>query len=169
MDLVNDGFTKVTFVPASPGIADIKAPTVSELTATGCIDLETRITPDGYKNDVSSASVDTSSLASTFDTTEEGRSSFDTALTLKRGDDAPDNDWETKLPFRAAGFMVVRRDVVRTAAYAAADKVEVFPVRVGRWQPVSPAANSVQKITVPLRVTADPVTLDDPAIVAAGA
>src|SRR5690349_22374201 len=103
-DLINDGMTKVVWTPT---IANINAPTVAELNAGA--DYTQRITPDGLKLDPSTADVDTSSLASTFDTKTVGRVGFDVELTFKRGDTGPEDLPYTTLKYGVSGFLAVRR------------------------------------------------------------
>ena len=79
-DLISDGNTKVAWATS---IANIAAPTVAELTAAS--DWTQRITPDGLKVDPTTADVNTSSLASTFDTNQPGRTGYACELTFKRG------------------------------------------------------------------------------------
>ena len=80
-DITADGKTRVSWVPT---IANINAPTVSELNAG--ILLQTTITADGligFKPDT--ADVDTSALDSLFNTVVNGRTSFSgTMLRLKK-------------------------------------------------------------------------------------
>src|SRR3954464_1005242 len=122
-DLINDGMTKVSWVAS---IANINAPTAAELTAGQ--DFTARITPDGLKIDPSTADVDTSSLASTFDTKTAGRVGFDVELTFKRGDTVGDDAPFTTLKYGVSGFLVVRRGVAYTTAWATGQKVEVYPI-----------------------------------------
>lgn len=151
-DLVSDGFTKVSWVPT---ISNINAPTTAELGAG--TSLESFITPDGLKIDPSTAKVDTSSVNSTFNFAKAGRTDFDIAVTLKR-QTGTDTVFTTTLRKNQTGFLVVRRTVASSTAWTAAQKVEVYPVECGEPQLASPAANEVQKYTVPMTVTSDPST-----------
>lgn len=152
-DLITDGNTKVAWVGS---IANIHAPTAAELIAG--FDWTTRITPDGLKTDAATASVDTSSLASTFGTSQVGRRSFTVELTIKRGSTTPEDQPKQTLIYGAAGYLVVRRGVAYTTAFTAGDKVEVYPVSASEPSNVAPAANEVSKFTAALMVTADPDT-----------
>lgn len=149
-DLIFDGMTKVSFVDT---IADISAPTAAELTAG--TSLEHLITPDGLAITPATASVDNSSLASTFTTATVGRRSYTIALTCKVTDDSGGGDAKTTLVYQAAGFLVVRRNLAVGTAFAAAQTVEVYPVEVGEPAYATPAPNEVQKFTADLMVTAD--------------
>ena len=152
-DLISDGNTKVAFATS---IANINAPTVAELTAA--TDWTTRLTPDGLKTDPSTADVDTSSLASTFTTNQPGRRSYTVELTFKRGSTPTEDNPFTTLAYGATGYIVVRRGVAYTTAFATGDKVEVYPIAAGEPQNVAPAANEVSKFMSPLKVTSDPAT-----------
>lgn len=164
-DLPFDGMTKATWVPT---IADLAAPTVAELTAAGAVPLEFLITPDGLSITSDTAAVDNSALASTFDTEQAGRRKPKIEITAKRKID-PDEDLAyTTLIYRAVGNLVVRRDKVATAAYAASDKVEIYPVECGEPNYAVPAPNTIQKFTVMMFCTSDPRTGSNPATVAAG-
>ena len=152
-DLISDGKTRVYWVGS---IANINAPTVAELNAGA--DYTQRITPDGLKLDPSTADVDTSSLASTFDTKTVGRVGFDVEVTFKRGDTGPEDLPYTTLKYGVSGYLAVRRGVAYATAWAASQKAEIYPITCGEPQNVSPAANEVMKFTSPMRVTAAPAT-----------
>ena len=152
-DLINDGMTKVVWAST---IASIAAPTTTELNAGS--DFTTRVTPDGLKLDPSTADVDTSSLASTFDTKTVGRVGFDVELTFKRGTTGGEDLPYTTLKYGVSGYLVVRRGVAYATAWAASQKCEVYPITCGEPQNVSPAANEVMKFTSPMCVTSAPST-----------
>lgn len=152
-DLITDGNTKVAWVPS---IANIQAPTTTELTAG--TDWTTRLTPDGLKTDPTTADVDTSSLASTFTTNQPGRRSYTIELTFKRGSTTTEDNPFTTLSYGATGYVVIRRGVAYATAFATGDKVEVYPVAAGEAQNIAPAPNEVQKFMSPLKVTSDPAT-----------
>ncbi|MFF4489415.1 hypothetical protein ACFY0F_23450 [Streptomyces sp. NPDC001544] len=152
-DLISDGMTRVAWVSS---IANISAPTAAELTAGS--DFTTRITPDGLKLDPSTADVDTSSLASTFDTKTVGRVGFDVELTFKRGTTGAEDLPFTTLKYGVSGYLAVRRGVAYSTAWTAGQKVEVYPITCGEPQNSSPAANEVLKFVSPMKVTSQPST-----------
>lgn len=152
-DLISDGKTRVAWAAT---IANINAPTVAELTAAA--DYTQRITPDGLKLEPSTASVDTSSLASTFDTNTVGRISFDSEVTFKRGDTTQDDAPFTTLKYGVAGYLVIRRGVAYSTAWASGQKVEVYPITCGEPKNSPPAANEVMKFISPMMVTSQPAT-----------
>ncbi|MFB7224229.1 hypothetical protein ACFWB2_36175 [Streptomyces virginiae] len=152
-DLISDGKTRVVWLTS---VANINAPTVSELNAG--LDLTKRITPDGLKIDPSTADVDTSSLASTFDTKTVGRVGFDNELTFKRGDTPQEDAPYSTLKYGVSGFLAVRRGLAYSAAWASGQKLEVYPSTCGEPQNSSPAANEVMKFVSPQKVTDAPAT-----------
>lgn len=152
-DLISDGKTRVAWLST---VANINAPTVAELTAGA--DYTKRITPDGLKTDPSTADVDTSSLASTYDTKTVGRVGMDVELTFKRGDTVQDDAPYTTLKYGVSGFLVIRRGTPYTTAWATGQKVEVYPITCGEPQNNAPAANEVMKFTSPMKVTDAPAT-----------
>jgi hypothetical protein len=150
-DLLGDGMFKVTWCST---IANIAAPTVAELNAG--TPLELLITPDGLKIDPDTASVDTSSLGSTFNTASAGRRSFSPAIMFKH--QTPTDTAFDLLPYRTSGFLVVRRNLIATTAWTASQKVAVYPMQVGEPKETTPAPNAVQTFESPMMVTSDPNT-----------
>lgn len=152
-DIIVDGQTRVAYVPT---IADIAAPTATELNA-GTV-LTTTLIPAGLEGwESTTAEVDNSSLASTFDTKLPGRVSFSgTALVFKK-QDATDTVFTLMTTPGTNGYLVVRDGVASTTAWTAADKVEVYPIRtsthsiLGRGE-----ANSVLRYRVPTPITSKP-------------
>lgn len=157
-DLLADGNIKVTW---TPGVANISAPTVSELTAG--VDLEHVITLDGLDIKGETASVDNTALASTDDTEEPGRVSYTIDITAKRKDtSSEDVGWNT-LTDRALGFLVVRRSTAASTPWTVGQPCEVYPARCGRPIMNAPEKNSAQKFQVKLF---NNVAADDRAVVA---
>jgi hypothetical protein len=152
-DLISDGKTRVAWLAT---VANINAPTTAELNAGA--DYTKRITPDGLKLDPSTADVDTSSLASTFDTKTTGRVSFDTEITFKRGDTVGDDAPYTTLKYGVSGYLAVRRGVAYGTAWTTGQVCEVYPITCGEPQNSSPAANEVMKFVSPMKVTDAPAT-----------
>jgi hypothetical protein len=153
-DLISDGMTKVAWVTS---IANTHAPTAAELNAGN--DWTQRVTPDGLKTDPTTADVNTSSLASQFDTNQPGRTSYVCEVTFKRGTlGAPDDQPKATLTKGAVGFLVVRRGAPYANPFATGDVVEIYPVACGEPANVAPTANEVMKFTSPMKVTSDPST-----------
>lgn len=152
-DLISDGKTRVVWVSS---LSNLAAPTTTELNAGQ--ELTARITPDGLKVDPTTADVDTSSLASTFDTKEVGRVGYETELTFKRGSTTPE-DWPYQnLTYGVHGVLVIRRGTEVATAWTAGQQVETYPVVCGERANVAPAANEVTKFMSPIKVYAPPST-----------
>lgn len=150
-DLFDDGNTRVSFVPS---IATISAPTTTELNAGTA--LEPYIKPAGLQIKASTATVDTSSLASTFTTQGAGRRSFAITVEMKR--QTPTDTAYNLLPYKTSGFLAVRRTKTATTAWTSGDVIEVYPVTTGEPELAPPAANEVAKFTSSMMVTSDPST-----------
>lgn len=155
-DIISDAMTRVSWVTS---ISNTAAPTTSELNAG--VALESFITPDGLGISTSTDTVDNSALNSNQSTTLPGRRGDEISLTFKQqGQSAA--PWTT-FASRPAGYLVVRRGVASTTAWTASQKVQVYPCTAGDRQLLPPAANELEKFTVPLMVTG---TVNDAATVA---
>jgi hypothetical protein len=162
-DLGFDGMIKVSWVPT---IANIASPTTAELTAG--TPLEGALVADGLTISADTAEVDNSKMNSTANSAIVGRGTWTLGVKYIRGDAA--NTYavavETALAPKANGYLVVRRDIVSSTAWTAAQKVEVYPAQVGYANPDSPAANTLQAVEVPLKNTAAPRDITNRATVA---
>jgi hypothetical protein len=150
-DIITDGKTKVYLVPS---ISNIASPTTGELNAGTSI--EGIMTPDGLVGfEPTTADVDNSALNSQFDTVLPGRASFSgTLVRLKKqaGADAVYNAY----PRDTVVFVAIRRGTLASIAWAAGDKVEVYPAQTGERRNLPPAANEVQKWELVLKITSTP-------------
>lgn len=150
-DVLADGNTRVAFVAA---ISNQASPTTAELNAG--ILLQSYITADGLMGfEATTAEVDTTSLASTFDTKTIGRDAFSgTGLRLKK-QSGTDTAFTT-LSRGTTGFIAIRRGVAETTAWASAQALEVYPIICGQRKMLAPEANSVQRYEVPTPITSAP-------------
>lgn len=150
-DIVVDGFTRVAFVTA---IANQAAPTTAELNAG--ILLQSVMTPDGLTGfEPSTADVDNSALNSTFDTKTIGRDSFSGTKLIFKKQSGTDTVYNT-LTRGTSGFIVVRRYLDNSTAWASTQVVEVYPVIFGQTRNLAPVANSVTKWEVDTKITLSP-------------
>lgn len=149
--VIIDGRVRVTFAAS---VASVAAPTVAECNAGTA--LETFITPDGLDIGMDTGGVDTSNLASTFNTMRAGRKKPGISVTFHH--DGPTDTPYNLLPYRTNGYLIVRRGVDRTTAWTIGDKVEVYPVEAGEAVQTKPAPDSTWDFTSPLFVTGDPNT-----------
>ena len=152
-DIIVDGMTRVAFVPT---ISNIAAPTVAQLNA-GTL-LQSTLIPtglEGFEN--TTAEVDNTSLASTFDTKLPGRQSFSgTGLVLKK-QDGTDVVFNLLSVPNTNGYIVVRDGVSESTAWTIGDKVEVYPIRTASHSMLGRGeANSVLRYRVPTPVTDKP-------------
>ena len=145
-DILGDGAIKVSWCTT---ISNTSAPTAAECTSG--VALETFITPDGLDIQVTTDAVDASSIASTQYQEIPGRRKDSITITFKsQGDSAAPF---TTFAARPSGFLVVRYGLAATTAYAAAQKVDVYPCTAGDRQRISPAANEMLKFSVGMFVT----------------
>lgn len=150
-DIFVDGQTRVAWVPA---ISNNAAPTTTELNAG--ILLQSYITADGLVGfEPSTAEVDTTSLASTFSTKNIGRDDFSGTMLRLKKQSGTDTVYTTMVR-GATGYIVVRRDVAETTAWASSQSVEVYPVICGQTKRLAPEANSVARYEVPTPITSAP-------------
>lgn len=151
-DVYSDGNVRVAYVAA---ISNQNAPTVAELNAG--ILLQSTLTADGLVGfEASTAEVDTSKLASTFNTKTIGRDDYSgTMLRLVKQTVGADTI-RTTLSRGTTGFVVVRRGILETTAWASSQQIEVYPIVCGRRKELTPTANSVMKYEVPTPITAAP-------------
>src|SRR5829696_2456033 len=121
-DITADGKFRVAWVPS---IANIAAPTTTELNA-GML-LQTTMTADGFAGwRPETADVDSSSLASTFTTNVNGRTSFSGPMLRLKKQSGSDTIYDT-LVRDTAGYVVVRQSTAQATAWASAQKVRVYP------------------------------------------
>lgn len=151
-DVFADGNTRVAFVPT---ISNIAAPTTTELNA-GTL-LQSFITSDGLMGfEATTAEVDTTALASTFNTKTIGRDDFSgTGLRLKKQTYGSDTVFTT-LTRGTSGYIAIRRGIAETTAWTSAQALEVYPITCGQRKMLAPEANSVQKYEVPTPITSAP-------------
>lgn len=152
-DIIVDGMTRVGFVPS---IANLAAPTTVELNA-GTL-LQSTLIPaglEGFEN--TTADVDNTSLASTFDTKLPGRQSFSgTGLVLKK-QDGTDAVFNLLSVPNTAGFIVIRDGIPESTAWTATNKVEVYPIRTAAHSTMGRGeANSLLRYRIPTPISAAP-------------
>lgn len=152
-NLTFDGNVKVSWVAT---LSSTTSPSAAQLTAG--TSLEAHITPDGLAVPFDTAAVDQSSLSSTYTNEAAGRRHMQGSITFKRWDATAGaaTAAESTLVYRAEGYLVVRWNKAATTAFAATDKVDVYPVQCGQPSPANAAPNETQKSTVTVFSTADP-------------
>jgi hypothetical protein len=144
-----DGMVRVHVVAT---IANIAAPTVAEINAGTNISNfvpKDGLTPPGTQN-----YVDNSSLAETFDAQVVG--SFGGAITvIGIRDFATDTFWDLVV-YGTNTHLVVRRGIAVATAFAATQKVEVYPIQWQEPLPLQTATNELQKFSAGAAVRSQP-------------
>jgi hypothetical protein len=141
-DIVGDGNIRIAWLTAAP--SNLNAPTVAEI--GGGVDLTPLLTPDGWNVATSEAEVDNSALNSVDDTRLPGRRADDIETTFKhQGDSAA--PWTT-FSGRPAGYLVERTSVPYATAWAAGQKVRIFPVTAGNRNKLPRTPNELEKFAV---------------------
>lgn len=151
-DVFADGNVRVTVFPAC---ANIAAPTVAELNA-GTL-LQSTLTADGLIGfEATTAEVDTTALASTFNTKNIGRDDYSGTMFRLKKQTVGSDPIRTLLARGTALFVGIRRGIPETTAWASTQQVEVYPIICGRRKELTPEANSVMKYEVPVPITSAP-------------
>lgn len=150
-DIIVDGKTKVTFVAT---LASTTAPSAATITAG--TDLTDTLTADGLVGFApDTASVDNTSLGSTFNTVLAGRTSYSGTMLRLKKQTGTDTIYDL-LVRDLTGYIVVRRGITKATAYAAAQKVQVYPIICGEVKDIDPEPNSVQRYEIPLFISSEP-------------
>jgi hypothetical protein len=150
-DILVDGNVKVVFAPT---ISNINAPTAAELNAG------TPLSPfmpiDGLQNfKATTAKVDNTGLESTVDTNTIGRDSYgDSTVRLKK-QTGTDTVYNTLIR-TATGFIVVRRWLSASTAWATGQAVQVYPVICGQIGYVDVDRNTMDRYDIPTVINSPP-------------
>lgn len=148
---VYEGYTRIEWVTT---IADIAAPTAAELGAG--TPLTNFVTKDGLNTPQNQNMVDSATIAETFDAQLVGSWGGALELTMFRDSVADDDDAWTLFVYGTNGHIVVRRGIAVATAWAAAQRVEVYPAQMHQPVMQPSAANEQQRFAVSLAVTSAP-------------
>lgn len=145
----SDGFGLVVFVPETPGIADVDAPSVSEI--AGGIPLTYSLVPDGFRHETTENVIQSGRYTlkqilelpgTVVDTLEVQYVYTGTSADIAR----------TTLAEGTRGFIVHRLGVANEVPFENGQIVDVIPVQAGIQRKVAPTANTelqrVQKLHV---------------------
>lgn len=144
--VIIDGRVRVQWCTA---IANMAAPTTAELNAGTA--LETYITPTGLNITPTTGAVDVSNLGSKANAERAGRVKYAIKCAFHH-DGTSDVAWNL-FSFRTNGFMVVRRGIDRTTAFASTQQVEVYAVECGEPDQTDPAPSGVWDFNVDFFLT----------------
>jgi hypothetical protein len=147
--VVADGNWLIMFVAT---IANTAAPTAAEINAGTSKKLTYSIAGDGYKHDitVNTVTVNRLTLAQVlqYDGTITDDLEISYVYTNAAGDVA-----RLALPVNTTGYIVERPVIPNSQAVAAADLVDVIPIKAGLQRRNAPASNAEATITQKLNVT----------------
>lgn len=142
-----DGKINTIWVPA---IADIHAPTVTEINAG--TDLSNYVTLGGWSLEESQDKIDDKRENSQLDYEIPGRKKISgptvEVIDNTNTDHEEENEAITTLVEGAEGYFVRRRGMPTETAFAADQEVAVYSVRIGMTAPVKIDENSVQRSVV---------------------
>lgn len=150
-DIIVDGMTRVSFVPTIASAA--LAPTVAELNA-GTI-LHNTLTAGGLEGfEASTGEVDNTAFGSRFDTRLPGVSAYSGTRLILKKQDGTDTVHSTLTTFGTNGYIVMRDMFPKDNAWAAGDKVNVYPIQTGDWDYMNRERNSVLRywVATPIRI-----------------
>ena len=153
-DIILDGMVKVAVVPTVAAV-DL-SPTAAEITAGEVV--SPYMPADGLRNfDPTTNKVDTTSIESTFDTFAFGRTGFgDTALVFKK-QSGTDDVYDLMTAYGTDLYLIIRVGVLASTAFAAAQEVSVYPIKLGQWSWLDLGTpNSVARYYVPVGISAPP-------------
>lgn len=151
--LVDQGVTRLTWVPGDDGITDITAPTLAELAAgrdLTCIMVSTyKAQFDGSDTTSERAVCETANVDAP--TMENYSGTFEL---FRQWDDVTEA-WETAdllqwLDYKDIGYLVRRTGFAKDVAYAAGQMVEVFKFMADRPQMPAGTGSGYLKATVPM-------------------
>jgi hypothetical protein len=151
-DIIVDGMTRVAFVPT---IANVAAPTAAELTAGTY--LGTVLTAGGMEGfEASTGEVDNTSYDSRFDTRLPGVSAYSGTRLILKKQTGTDTVFTTMTTFGTTGYIVIRDALDKDTAFAAAQKVNIYPITTGDWDYMSRERNSVLRYWVATPIRSEP-------------
>lgn len=148
--LLSGGNALVLFVPA---IADPSAPTVTELTAAGVVPLTYAAAADGYKHAVTTDDITRDRFTLKQALTEEGTATHTITYTAVYTNDPANDDARTALAPGTTGFIVERMALANETGIAAAQVVDVVPIKAGIQAKDAPVKNQELTYTQKLLVT----------------
>lgn len=157
-----DGNLRVYFVAA---LADPENPTLTELEAGTSKDFSCYITGDGFQPTLEEQVTTDDRLCSRATFEQPGRWSKQLTVSYVYNlADPTNNVMYLTLPYLATGFLVPRWAVPYEQDWAAADIVDVAPIKAGKVMKNQPTANGMLTVTQKLFVTGEWI---DDAVVAA--
>ena len=141
-----DGNVLVKLVSA---IADTEAPKLTEVNASGAVDISCYLTGGGYKPSLSEQVITDERLCSTETYEQKGRSQRGLEVEYINNTNSPSgttfNKARETLAPGAEQYLVVRTGLPYDTALAVGQKVTIYPINPGEYNDMPPEANSVLK------------------------
>lgn len=168
--LLTDASRKLVFVPT---IADVSAPTVTELTGAGVVELSCMVTAANFQLGATGDDpISDPALCATSNSSVPGRTNYEGAMDFYRWrETADDTPWTTFTAKGLHGYLVQRIGQVpegtkaHTVEFAASDEVQVYEVLTNTPQIMSPADAGYEKFR---QVFSIQDNVNERAVVAAG-
>ena len=152
-DIISDGNTRVFWVTT---IANTSSPTAAELNAG--ILLHSTMTPDGLAGfQPTTADVPNRKLDSTFNTVDAGSVSYSGNPELHFYKQSGTDTIYDTLTRNTAGFVAVRRSLLASTTWIAAQKAEIYPAKCGEVSKMDPVQDTEEMYAVPIKITSQPV------------
>lgn len=145
--MLADGKDKLLWVPDG-GIADLAAPTVTELTAVGVVDLSFLVSKNNFAlGPTGDADITDTPLGAEGETTAPGRTQYEASMEFYRyTETAEDIPWSTFTGKGIEGILVHRSTAKEsTEAIAATDEVAVYESITGTPVPLGPGTDAGYK------------------------
>ena len=145
-----DTLTRVDWVVT---LSSTTSPTATQLNAG--TNLSTFVTKDGVAPSLTPNMVDSATIADLFDA--QGVGSYGGTLTLKGYRDVTADTFWNLVVYGTVGFVVVRRGILYSTVYSAAQKCEVYPAQMHEPLPENSASNTQTAFNCQFAITSTPV------------
>lgn len=169
--MLTDANRRLVFVP---DLADYHAPTVTELTAEGVLDLSCLVTAADYSlGSTGDDAISDPAACATSNASVPGRTNYEASFNFFRWlNDEDDVAWDTFTNKGISGYLVLRigqhaeGEKAHEIEFAADDKVQVYQVITGTPQILAPSDAGFEKFKEAFSVQDN---VDERAVVAAAA
>lgn len=144
---LSDGNTRLDWVPS---IANVSAPTLTELGAGSAVPLSDKVSANNYTfGAAASDTIDDPALSANSNSKGPGRSNYEAGFDFFRYVNSVDDvAWATFVDKGQHGYLVERRGKPSATAWEAGDEVTVMEVLTDSPQLLSASANSYDKFRV---------------------
>ena len=151
LSVTTNGTTAVRFFTT---FTDYMAPTAAEVNAVSMKELSCYITGDGLNTDAQENTVTDDRLCSQQTFEQPGDHTRTLELTYIMNPASSANDVaRTTLAIGTQGYIGIRWGVLADNAWAAGDKVDIYPVKAGAQRRITPGRNGIHKIIQKFYIT----------------